>query len=148
MRVDAGGGFTEAAHFSAFVRPTINPELSEYFTTLTGITNDVVARDGLCLEDALGSFAGFVGASTVLSHGPDDLVIGKDCALKDVDNLFAGVDWRDVNPPIRAVTGQRLMSSDLLPFFGLDPVGAAHDALADARALARVLRHLKREDRF
>jgi DNA polymerase III epsilon subunit-like protein len=40
------------------------------------------------------------------------------------------------------------MSSELPAFFGLDMVGKAHDALADARALARVLVHLKNEDRI
>ena len=43
VRVDAGDGFVEMAHFSMLVRPTINPELSDYFVTLTGITNDAMA---------------------------------------------------------------------------------------------------------
>jgi inhibitor of KinA sporulation pathway (predicted exonuclease) len=43
VRVDAGDGFAEMAHFSMLVRPTINPELSDYFVTLTGITNDAMA---------------------------------------------------------------------------------------------------------
>ena len=84
----------------------------------------------------------FAGARTILSHGRDDLVIGEDCALKELDNLFSNADWRDINPPIHAVTGQRLMSSELLAFFDLDPVGPVHDALA------RVLAHLKNENRF
>lgn len=148
VRVDADNGFAERAHFSALVRPTINPELSDYFTALTGITNGAVARDGIGLAAALAAFADFAGEDTILSHGRDELVIGEDCALKELDNLFAGADWRDINPPIHAVTGRRLMSSELLAFFGLDPAGPAHDALADARALARVLAHLKNEGGF
>jgi len=143
VRVDVGDGFAEAAHFSVLVCPTINPELSDYFTALTGITNDAVARDGIGLKDALTGFADFAGAHTILSHGRDELVIGEDCALKELRNPFAAADWRDINPPIHAVTGQRLMSSELPAFFGLDAVGPAHDALADARALARVLAHLQ-----
>ncbi|MEP4378249.1 MAG: exonuclease domain-containing protein [Alphaproteobacteria bacterium] len=147
VRVDAGDHFSECADFSMLVRPTINPELSNYFTALTGITNESVARDGVGLAEALTAFAGFVRGDIVLSHGRDELVIGEDCALKELDNPFASADWRDINPPIRRVTDEHLMSSELPAFFGLDPVGPAHDALADARALAKVLAHLRNEDR-
>ena len=148
VRVDAGNGFAERAHFSVLVRPTINPELSDYFTTLTGITNDTVARDGVSLENALAAFIDFADADIILSHGRDELVIGEDCALKELGNPFADADWRDINPPLHTITGEHLMSSELPAFFGLDMVGKAHDALADARALARVLVHLKNEDRI
>ena len=148
VRVDAGDGFAAHAHFSVLVRPTINPELSDYFTALTGITNSVVAQDGVSLETALAAFADFAAGDIVLSHGRDELVIGEDCALKDLANPFTDADWRDITPPIQAVTGQRLMSSELPSLFGLEPDGPAHDALADARALARVLAHLKNADRF
>ena len=90
----------------------------------------------------MAAFVDFAGARTILSHGRDDLVIGEDCALKELDNLFSNADWRDINPPIHAVTGQRLMSSELLAFFDLDPVGPVHDALA------RVMAHFKNENRF
>ena len=148
VRVDAGEGFAERANFSTLVRPTINPELSDYFTALTGITNDAVARDGVSLEIALAGFADFADADVILSHGRDDLVIAKDCALKDLQNPIAGADWRDLNPGLRAITGQKLPSSALPAQFGLDAAGSAHDALDAARALARVLAHLRTEDLF
>ena len=143
VRVDVGDGFAELAHFSVLVRPTINPELSDYFTALTGITNDAVARDGVSLENALVAFADFAGGDVILTHGRDDLVVGEDCALKDLGNPFADADWRDINPPLRAITDKRLMSSDLPAFFGLGRAENAHDALADARVLARGLAHLQ-----
>lgn len=148
VRVDAGDGFAERAHFSVLVCPTINPELSDYFTALTGITNDAIARDGMRLENALAAFADFAGGDVILTHGRDDLVVGEDCALKDMGNPFTDADWRDINPPLRAITGERLMSADLPTFFDLGSVGPTHDALADARALARVLAYLKNEDRI
>lgn len=80
VRVDAGDGFAERANFSVLVRPTINPDLSDYFTALTGITNNAVARDGVSLKIALAGFADFAGADVVLSHGRDDLVVARDCA--------------------------------------------------------------------
>lgn len=148
VRVDAGDGFVERAHFSVLIRPTINPELSDYLTTLTGITNEAVVRDGMSLENALAGFADFAGGDVILSHGRDDQVIATDYALKDLGNLIAGADWRDLNPALRAITGRKLPSSALPAQFGLDLAGNAHDALADARALARVLAYLESEDRF
>jgi len=148
VRVDVDGGFAEQASFSMLVRPTINPELSDYFTALTGITNSDVAHTGVGLAHALVAFADFAGSDIILSHGRDDLVVGEDCALKGLTNPFVDAVWRDINPPVHAVTGKRLMSSELPAFFDLEPVGPAHDALADARALARVLAHLRNEDRI
>lgn len=138
VRVDVGHGFAELAHFSVLVRPTINPELSNYFTDLTGITNQNVAQTGVSLADGLAAFADFVGADVILTHGRDDLVVGEDCALKNMGNPFADADWRDINPPLRAITDKRLMSADLPEFFGFDRTENAHDALADARVLAHL----------
>lgn len=147
VRADAGQGFAEIDAFSALIRPTINPVLSDYFTGLTGITNDALARGGTGLAPSLAAFVAFSGDDPILSHGRDDRVIAEDCALKDLENPFTGRDWLNVNPPIHAVTGKRLVSSELPAHFGLQGVGQAHDALADARALARVLGHLRDEGR-
>ena len=91
VRLDAGDGYAELADFSVLGRPTINPELSDYFTDLTGITNAVIARDGTDLADALGDFAVFVGEDIVLSHGHDDAVIADECAFKEMPDLLAGL---------------------------------------------------------
>jgi inhibitor of KinA sporulation pathway (predicted exonuclease) len=147
VRADTGAngpeGFREIAAFSVLVRPTRNPVLSDYFVDLTGITNADVARDGVSLEAAVAAFTAFVGDAPVLSHGRDDVVVAQDCARAGLANPFAGDDWRDIAPAIRAVTGEKLQSGELPARFGLSVKGRAHDALADARALARVLGHLR-----
>lgn len=148
VRVDTGYGFAEAAAFSTLVRPNLNPVLSDYFVALTGITNDTLARDATGLDDALAAFAMFVGDLTVLSHGPDDVVIADDCTRNGLADPFVGHDWRDIAPEIRAITGAKLDSSELPARFGLAMDGQAHDALADARALARVLAHLRGNGRI
>ena len=133
----------EAAAFAALVQPTLNPVLLDYFTALTGITNDDIAREGVPLEDALRAFADFTGGLPLLSYGGDERVIADECAKKNLPDPFAGHDCRDIQPAIRAVTGRVLMSSELPDHFGLEIPGRAHDALADARALRRVLAHLR-----
>jgi len=141
VRVSADG-WREDAAFAALVQPTLNPVLSGYFIDLTGITNDDIAREVVPVADALRAFHDFTGGLPVLSHGRDDTVVSGECAKKGLADPFAGHDWRDIAPAIRAVTGQVLMSSDLPGHFGLEMPGRAHDALADSRALRRVLAHL------
>lgn len=142
VRVSRADGLEEAGAFSVLVRPTLNPVLSDYFTDLTGITNDDVARAGVSLPEALNSFAAFVRDLPILTHGGDDRVVVGECAEKSLANPLVACDWRDIRPPIETITGQTMMSSDLPKHFGLPDQGQAHDALADSRALARVLAHL------
>lgn len=137
-----GDDCRETDTFMALVRPTLNPVLSDYFIDLTGITNEDVAENGIKLSDAVDAFAAFVGETPILSHGPDGIRLGEDCARHGIDNRFAGHDWRDIGPVIREITGETLMSSDLPARFGLEMPGRAHDAVDDTRALARVLAHL------
>lgn len=142
VRVSRAGDLHETDALSVLVRPTLNPELSDYFTDLTGITNADIARAGVPVSDALARLAAFAGAHPILTHGRDDLVIVQECEKKSLTNPLSSHDWRDISPAIRAVTGDPLMSSELPGFFGLGTSGRAHDALADARALLQVIGHL------
>jgi len=142
VKVARADGLRETASFMVFVRPSLNPDLSDYFTRLTGITNADVARAGVPVGDALTDFAGFVGELPILTHGRDDLVVAGECSEKALPNPLADHDWRDINPPLHAITGASLTSSELPGYFGLSQTGPAHDALADARALLQVLAHL------
>lgn len=55
--------------FNVLCRPIINPELSEYFVNLTGITNAQIQHRGISFEKAYKKFKKFVGKSHCLSHG-------------------------------------------------------------------------------
>ena len=52
-----------------FVKPTINPVLSDYFENLTGITNAMVQEKGLFYPEAYAKFSEFVGNDVCWSHG-------------------------------------------------------------------------------
>lgn len=144
VRVSRADGLREADAFSVLVRPTLNPVLSDYFTGLTGITNDDVAREGLDLTAALKAFAAFVGDLPILTHGGDDRVVVAECAEKSLANPLVDGDWRDIRPAIETLTGRTIMSADLPKHFGLPDMGGAHNALADSRALVQVLAHISR----
>src|SRR5436190_9974585 len=63
--------------YETLVRPVVNPQLSPYFTELTGITQESVDQDGILPAQALGEFLGFCQGQTVLSYGNDMVVLGE-----------------------------------------------------------------------
>jgi inhibitor of KinA sporulation pathway (predicted exonuclease) len=143
VKVQRSDSLRESDSFMVLVAPTLNPVLSDYFTDLTGITNPDIARAGVPVAEALERFVVFVAGLPILTHGPHNLVITEECEKNFLTNPLADHDWRDINPMIHAVTGQRLTSSELPEHFGLPQNGQTHDALADARALLQVLAHLQ-----
>jgi len=144
VALDATAGFAEIATFERIVRPKFNPRLSQYFIDLTGVTQQRVDGEGVPFPLALDEFAAFVGPWTGLigSFGRDDLVLSENCALHGIAQPIALRRFQDLRPALEAAIGQTgMMSSELPRFVGLPIPEQAHDALADARAIAAVLRH-------
>jgi len=149
VRLDAGAGFAERDAFEALVRPTINPELSDYFVQLTGIDNAALAARGVTLEAALADFARFAGGAIILSNGADIEVVTESCGLTDIANPLPQARWADIGPALKAILGREELGSAEIPaVLGLPASGPAHDALADARAIAAGLRHLRAQGKL
>lgn len=53
------------------IRPRLNPSLSPYFCTLTGITAEAIAREGLAFEEAASRFMNFCGNAPTFAYGDD-----------------------------------------------------------------------------
>jgi len=119
-----------------------------FFEELTGLGAARITDEGLPLAEALDRFAAFAGAGPILSWGKDEItsiapacfVAGILCPLpaRRFDNaarllVAAGVPPDEVHG---------LRSHTLCAHFGLPPEPRAHDGVADARAVARVLGHL------
>ena len=144
VRLDAGAGFAERAAFEMLVRPTVNPELSDYFMQLTGIDNAALAARGVALEAALTDFATFAGGADILSNGADVKVVTESCELTGIGNPLPEAGWVDIGPALEVFLGHKHVGSAEIPaLLGLPVEGPAHDALADARAIAAGLRHLR-----
>jgi len=140
VRLDAGDGFAERDAFEILVRPTVNPELSDYFVQLTGIDNAALAARGVTLESALAEFAHFADGATIFSNGPDVEVVTESCGLANISSPLPEARWVDIGASLGAfVDHRRVASSDIPTLLGLP--APAHDAVADARAIAAVLRH-------
>lgn len=57
-----------AGELNIYVKPEINPVLSEYFINLTGITNEKLAAEGVPFREAYACFKAFAGDCICYSH--------------------------------------------------------------------------------
>jgi len=146
VALNAAADFAELAAFECIIRPKTNPDLSTYFVNLTGITQERVDREGNPFPHALADFGRFVNRwaiGRIASFGRDDLVLDENCVLHRIPVPIDLHRFYDLRPALEATLGRTgLMSCELPRFFGLPVPEQGHDALADARAIASVLRHV------
>lgn len=148
--LDAGDGLRETGAFSMLVRPGRNPRLSDYFIRLTGITQEMVEREGRSFPSALAAFCRFVGgeghggpAAPLLSFGRDPGVLRANCALAGIACPLAPERFRNVRALLSGFVGRAegsFSSCDLPRLLGFAPPTGAHRALGDARCIAEALR--------
>lgn len=149
IRLDADDGFQECGCFECIVTPEVNPVLSEYFTNLTGITQDQVAAEGIPFADALAAFREFVDseADDLLCNGEDVRVLVRNCELAGIPFPFTGNRLVNLKRFFQESLSGRggtdhMCSSDLPRAFGLEDRYESHTALGDCRALRDVLVHI------
>jgi Exonuclease len=125
--------------------------IDPFFTKLTGVTEDVIAEQGIALEDALNELDRFSNGASFWSWGKDELnMMAISCYVADVrpiipayrfDNackllLKAGMPNDDM---------KTVRSNMLADYYGIEhPPLRGHDALDDALSVAYVLQHLLR----
>ncbi|GAA2101647.1 hypothetical protein GCM10009801_75050 [Streptomyces albiaxialis] len=140
--------------FETLVRPVVNPELSPYFTGLTGIGQEAVDRDGACPAEALGEFLGFCRDQTVLSYGNDMVVLGENMGWvrsrgEQLKHSFLDAAFLNIRPWLNAVAPDTATadSGRLWQALGLPRpmAGSEHSALFDCHSFAAALRHLHAE---
>lgn len=147
VRLGPGPELAERGAFTCLVRPERNPVLSDYIEALTGITQEVIAREAIAFPEALARFDAF-------TDGHDGPLY---CNGGDADILAENAEWHGLSPSrhtprmlnIRTQL-RRLLSADAA-FSSIDvaslagaarPDGQRHDALNDVRAIAAGLRAL------
>lgn len=125
--------------------------LDPFFTELTGVDEDTIAREGVPLAEALARFAAFGAGATLWSWGKDEFyLVAISCFVEGIAPpieigrfgnasalmLRAGMPYADI---------QRTRSNALSAYFGIDhPPLRAHDAVDDALSVAYTLQHLLR----
>ena len=153
VRVDGGNAFAEVDRFTAYVRPVKNPVLSDYFVSLTGITQADVDRHGVSFPEALAAFSEFVGddGAAVVSNGTDHAALDENCALHGIACPIDADRFVDIRPRLARLLGlatPEVISAKLPSLLRLPGRRKEHDALADALAIAQALRHLRQTGRL
>jgi inhibitor of KinA sporulation pathway (predicted exonuclease) len=130
--------FSILDEFNCLVRPRINPQLSPYFEDLTGITNEMVTREGLDFAEAYRRFAAFAGQGPICAFGHDEAILAENIRLYGLADLPPLPDFVDLRGWFadRRLDPRGLCSCDIAPALGLNVAGRAHDALDDARSMA------------
>jgi len=135
----------EIAHFEAFTKPVRNPELSDYFTKLTGITNVTLSDKGVSFERGYAGFLEFCGGSAPWAYGPDATILSENIELNDLGRCFEPSTGQNIKPWLTS-TGLDLAginSGKLAQFLGADWQGREHDGVDDARSVAAGIRVLQ-----
>jgi len=70
------------AEFEILVKPSRNPDVSDFFAALTGIDRSAVEQRGTDFLTALNAFLDFCDGSYALSYGNDMVVIGENIVLQ------------------------------------------------------------------
>jgi inhibitor of KinA sporulation pathway (predicted exonuclease) len=148
VKLTNSDGFPEIASFERLCLPVFNPDLSDYFTNLTGITNTDLATGGGSFEDVIADFTAFAGPDALVAANGDDAVcLGENCEWRGVVMPISAGRFLNLRPLFMAFLGlprNETISSDLPAKFGLAMEGIAHTGLGDARAIALALRELDR----
>ncbi|MER0247188.1 3'-5' exonuclease [Streptomyces sp. HSW2009] len=142
---------TIVEEYETLVRPTVNPELSPYFTELTGISQEQVDRGGLAPAAALGEFLAFCRGHGVLSYGNDMVVLGENVGWarargEEVKNGFLDASFLNVRPWVNSLAPQTASANvgRLWKVLGLPKpfTGEEHSALFDCYSFAAAIKHL------
>ena len=133
--IDSGN---EIKGFDILVRPSINPELTKVFSDLTGITQDVVDKNGLSFPEALDHFRKFADGYLIWVFDRDWFVFEENCNLNKVDFPFRDKEFIRVKPqlPGWGIDPEKYSSGTLYEAVGLEMKGHVHNALHDARSMA------------
>jgi len=74
----------EIEALDVFVKPSVNPVLSDYCAKLTGITDKQIQAEGITLHEAVHKFVDFVGKRNTFCLGTDILEILENLRLNNI----------------------------------------------------------------
>jgi len=132
--------------FNQFIRPLLRPDLSDYIIRLTGITQETINDFGVSFPVALKSFYEFsTKYSRLCANGDDWTFLELNCQINDVENPFVMDRFMNVRPYLAKQLGldedSPKLHSHRLPQLIESLEGEPHNALVDARSIAKALMH-------
>jgi inhibitor of KinA sporulation pathway (predicted exonuclease) len=140
VKLDADS-FAILDEFDALVCPRFNQVLSPYFEKLTGITNSQIARHGEDFATAYAAFLEFAGEGPIAAFGRDDRALQENIRLYGMTRARGLPVFYDLRGwfAVLGVDPRGMHSCDLAPALGMPFQGRAHNALDDARSVAKVM---------
>lgn len=121
------------------VMPQFNTTLSDFFTELTGITNDEINKRGLSFDGALKKFNNFSNHLVIFSYGNDLAILAENLGLYKNKSMYLAPsyfkNWADFF--YRAdIKTKKINSGRLAQHFGVEGniKGREHNALYDCRS--------------
>ena len=144
IRVQAGM-LRESDFFNHYIKPRRNPVLSDYFVKLTGITQEMIERDGVDAADAIRQFAAWRGSDAAGSWGDDVEELEENCRLAGIACPIDRARFFDAKEIFTAhgIAADHYMSSTIPRAFGVEPELRGHNALSDARTILQGLQLLR-----
>jgi inhibitor of KinA sporulation pathway (predicted exonuclease) len=135
--------------FMQLVIPSINPSLSEFFQSLTNISQGRLESGGCYFAEGLRRFANFCGTTPIICMSGDSGVWRENCKLNEEAFPFE-MDFHRLRPFLVeiGIDLQGLSSGDLHTLTDTPLQGHVHDALHDAKSMAIWLNYAKREGWF
>lgn len=129
--------------------------IDPFFTRLTGITGEMIARNGIALTDALQSVDQFSDGARFWSWGKDEFnMVAISCYVEGIEPVIPAARFENAVKLLLAA-GMPLEdlaktpSNKLADYFGIDhPPLQGHDALDDALSVAYTLQYLLRAGRL
>ncbi len=139
-----GKNFFVKKGFETLVRPERNPHLSDYFKSLTGITQQQVETDALVFKEALTALRPIgLEADFIIFNGCDGQVLKENCSFHDFVIPWCETRMFNFRPLLANSLGmcqEELTSSDLPALAGVKVDGRPHSALHDCESIAAALR--------
>ena len=79
--------------FNCYIKPTINPLLSDYIINLTGITQNTIDIHGISFKNAIKKFYKFCNTNKIYSYGNDYNEIKINLELNNISSLSIYYKW-------------------------------------------------------
>lgn len=141
----------EVNHFLEYVKPVINPHLSDFIVSFTGIAQEDVDTRGIAFSDALGKLGHFIGDLPAYCWGRDTDVLQENCRLTrnaEPDFFACMTNLKPILGPLFESVGidtRKYTSGTLISAFTKAPEPRrAHDALNDMRNFRDAIRELQK----
>lgn len=146
----AGSNVSESDHLLEYVKPIINPTLSDFIVELTGIKQSDVDSRGILFSKALPRLGKFIGELPAYCWGRDIEVLKENCILNSTElpRFFSQmINLKVTLSPVFESIGvdtKKYSSGTLISALtGAQEPRRAHDALNDMRNLCDALLELR-----